>query len=115
MARRSIVVTTDDIDGSDTDIRNTRFSYEGNGYQIDLSAANHDALAAALAPFIAAARRSLDRSGRGALPGSPAVRSDQAGFNRRVRDWSADQGQPVAERGRIPQAIVDAYLAAGVH
>ncbi|MEU8075917.1 Lsr2 family protein [Catellatospora citrea] len=113
MARRTIVVSTDDLDGSDADVESTRFSYQGVAYEIDLSAPNRDSLAAALAPFIAAGRRSADGNGKGSGP-RPAAEG-QAAFNRRVRDWSATRGEPVAERGRIPQKIVDAYLASGLH
>ncbi|GAA1387822.1 histone-like nucleoid-structuring protein Lsr2 [Catellatospora chokoriensis] len=112
MARRTIVVSTDDLDGSDASVESTRFSYEGVAYEIDLSAPNRALLAAALAPFIAAGRRSLDGNGKGR--GARPTADGQAAFNRRVRDWSATRGEPVAERGRIPQKTVDAYLAAGL-
>jgi hypothetical protein len=114
VARRTTVVLTDDLDGSDTDVRSTRFGYDGLNYAIDLSTTNYEKLSEALAPFIATARKDTAQpsSGKAATiqPGS-----DQAAFNRRVREWSAAQGKPVAERGRVPQSALDAYLAAGLH
>lgn len=56
MARREIIETIDDIDGSG-DAEEVSFSLDGVSYDIDLSPANREALAAALEPFIAAGRR----------------------------------------------------------
>lgn len=34
------------------------------------------------------------------------------GLNRTIRDWAREQGHEVADRGRLPRAIVDEYFAA---
>jgi len=46
----------DDLDGSEDSVETVRFALAGKAYELDLSAANRQALEAALAPFIAAAR-----------------------------------------------------------
>ncbi|GHJ45886.1 Lsr2 family protein [Catellatospora sp. TT07R-123] len=113
MARREIVVLSDDLDGTDNDVRTVAFAYDGGAYEIDLSPANHDKLALALAPFIAAARKSPARGPR-SQPAAPLTAADQRAFNQRVRDWAKAQGKQVSDRGRVPADIVDAYRAAGL-
>jgi hypothetical protein len=114
MSRREVIILTDDIDGSDHDVRTVAFSLERNSYTIDLSALNRDRLAAALAPFMAVARRRTERGGNRIVRSESSAAANQSAFNRRVRTWSAQQGNPLAERGKVPQAAVDAYLATGL-
>lgn len=57
MAHQFTEVLTDDFDGSDDGVQTHTFCLDGVTYEIDLSAANNERLAAALAPFIAAGRR----------------------------------------------------------
>jgi len=113
MAKKTITILTDDLDGEELPAgsRSTRFSLDGVEYEIDLSAANARALADALAPYIAAARRvgggrtaSASRSRRGT--GADAERLAA------IRAWAQSNGYTVGDRGRIKAEIVDAYDAA---
>jgi hypothetical protein len=59
MAKKTITILTDDLDGEELPAgsRSTRFALDGVEYEIDLSAANARALADALAPYVSAGRR----------------------------------------------------------
>ena len=114
MAKKTITILTDDLDGEELPAgsRSTRFSLDGVEYEIDLSAANARALADALAPYIAAARRvggartaSASRS-RSRGTGADAERLAA------IRAWAQSNGYTVGDRGRIKAEIVDAYDAA---
>jgi hypothetical protein len=60
MARQVSVELIDDLDGGPA--RSTvRFAVDGRWYDIDLGVANEQALRAALAPYLAAARPTTDR------------------------------------------------------
>ena len=115
MARREIVVLQDDLDGSEGDVRSVKFGFEGSSYEIDLGPANHDKLALALAPFVAAARK---ESGRKAVAVATRAKAptaaEQRAFNQRVREWAKKQGEDVNDRGRVPAKLIDMYTAAGL-
>jgi hypothetical protein len=107
MAKESIVRLIDDIDGSEAE-STVRFSWEGTQYEIDLSTKNSRAFSAAVEPFVKAATRvGAARRGR-ARSTSTAGKTNLSA----VREWAAQNGHKVADRGRIPQLIVDAYQAA---
>jgi hypothetical protein len=56
--KKSIIVLVDDLDGTEgDDVREVTLSLNGTAYELDLSAANREALDAALAPFVSAGRR----------------------------------------------------------
>ncbi|MGI8870770.1 MAG: histone-like nucleoid-structuring protein Lsr2, partial [Mycobacteriales bacterium] len=64
MARKVITLLEDDIDGGDA-AESIEFSLDGSNYFIDLNEQNAIKLREALAPFVAAARRtSRERAGR---------------------------------------------------
>ncbi|AGZ44626.1 histone-like nucleoid-structuring protein Lsr2 [Actinoplanes friuliensis] len=113
MARQVITTLIDDLDGKPAD-RTVEFSLDGTSYTIDLSEANAGKLRKALDPFITAGTR-IGRSGSGRGPGRPASVTRTAGSrdeNRLIREWAAEQGHQISERGRIPQSISSAYRAA---
>ncbi|HMH92173.1 MAG TPA: histone-like nucleoid-structuring protein Lsr2, partial [Streptosporangiaceae bacterium] len=56
VAQRTQVLFTDDIDGTEA-AGTVRFGIGGTEYEIDLSQAHADQLAAALGPYVAAARK----------------------------------------------------------
>lgn len=113
MAKKTITILTDDIDGEELPAgsRSTRFALDGVEYEIDLSAENARALADALAPFIAAGRR-LGSAGRGSS--APRARSKGADAERlaAIRAWAQGNGYTVGDRGRIKAEIVEAYDSA---
>lgn len=101
MATKTLVSVVDDIDGSE-DAQTVSFTYGGQTYEIDLAARNREALSAALAPFIAAARSS--KGGRDRRAGA-RFEDDAAA----IRRWAAENGVHVSERGRIPRNVREQY------
>jgi hypothetical protein len=114
MARQVITTLIDDLDGKPAD-RTVEFSLDGISYSIDLSEANAGKLRKALDPFIEAGTR-LGRGGSGRGPGrsasSPARTAGSRDENRLIREWAAENGHQISERGRIPQNVSNAYRAA---
>jgi hypothetical protein len=116
MAKRTIHMLVDDLDGGEADETIT-FAIDGAQYEIDLSKKNASKMRDALAPFAAAGTRvaRVGSSARVAAPrgrGAGAVDRDQ---NRAIRDWAQAKGISVSDRGRIKQEIVDRYHAEAGH
>lgn len=111
MAMKTITILTDDLDGEElpAGTRSTRFALDGVEYEIDLGADNARALADALAPYIAAARR-VGTATRSASP--RRARGADAERLAAIRAWAQQQGHPVGDRGRIRAEVVEAYDAA---
>jgi hypothetical protein len=108
MAKQTITVLTDDLDGGDAD-RTLEFGFDGVNYTIDLSDKNIGKLRKALDPYLAAATR----VGRAGATGRIAPRSTAASRqqNQAIREWAIKNGHEVSERGRIPVSIVEAFHA----
>jgi hypothetical protein len=117
MAQKVSVVLVDDLDGSEA-VETISFTLDGSSYEIDLNAANSDALRDAFAPWVGAARR----AGRG--PSGPAVRRSSRSGGRpaatgsdrervqAIREWARRNGYKVSERGRLSADVLAAYEAA---
>jgi hypothetical protein len=102
VAQKVQVLLIDDLDGGEAE-GTVRFGLDGVEYEIDLSAEHAEALRAALAPFIGAARRS-PAAGRSARGGR---RAGAGGLDTtEVREWARAQGIEVKDRGRIPAEVV---------
>lgn len=105
MARRTVVVVTDDLDGS-TKAEALTFSFEGVDYTIDLAKKNRTAFEKAIRPYIEAATE---------LPQKPAKRRATGTKGRdlaAVRAWANANGLAVSARGRVPEAVLAQYDAA---
>ena|SRR5215212_5950114 len=102
MASRTVLVLTDDIDGSEAQVT-VNFGLDGTRYEIDLSEANAKKLIGALEPWMNAARKTGRRSGR--------RRSETNGKVdvKAVREWAKQQGLNVSERGRVSAEVRRAY------
>lgn len=121
MARKIVHQLVDDLDGTVLEVGSGEtilFSLDGTAYEIDLTDENAAALRDALAPFIAAARsvsaRAGGRSGSGSSGGSGGARRQKRSGQRDyapVREWAAQNGYTVSERGRIPAPVLEAYDA----
>jgi hypothetical protein len=110
MARKVLVRLVDDLDGLPSEgVATVTFSLDGVSYQIDLNEANAGKLRDGLADFISAARRTGGRMKRGSAAGG---RGASANDGPAIREWAREQGHELAERGRIPSHIVDAFHAA---
>jgi nucleoid-associated protein Lsr2 len=113
MAKRTIHMLVDDIDGGEAD-ETVRFTIDEVQYEIDLSTKNATKMRDALTRYIkagskvgrASANAARVTAGRGRVPAT--VDRDQ---NRAIREWAQSKGITVSDRGRIKQEIVDRYHA----
>lgn len=116
MARQEIVVYKDDLDGTEDGVRPVKFGLDGVTYEIDLGPKNYAKLTKFLAPFVEAGSKVSTRAAATArvAPGRrAAVTAEHKEFNARVRKWANSNGHDVKPRGRVPEAVIDAYLKAG--
>jgi Lsr2 len=114
MARKVEVSLIDDIDGSSAD-ETVSFALDGRTYEIDLTAKRAEKLRADLDRYIQAAQR-VGRT-RVAASSSARARSGLAtatnrAQNQAIREWARKKKIHLAERGRIPQSVVEQYEAA---
>lgn len=108
MARKVLVRLVDDLDGLPSeDVATVTFSLDRVMYQIDLNESNAGKLRDGLAQYVTAARRTGGRVKRG----TGRVRGT-GNDGPAIRAWARTQGHDLAERGRIPSHIVDAFQAA---
>jgi hypothetical protein len=118
MAKRTIQMLVDDMDGTEAD-ETIRFGIDGIQYEIDLSKTNAEKMRHVLARYVDAgakvgraastAVRTASSAGRGtAGRGTATADRDQ---NRAIREWAQGKGIAVSDRGRIKQEIVDRYHA----
>src|SRR5262245_12069640 len=115
MAQKVTVALVDDLDGTDSaDVKTVEFSLDGVAYQIDLRTRNASGLRKVFADYVAAARRTGGRGGKprggnpaaAATPPKAAVDREQSGA---IRAWARKNGHEIAERGRIPVNVIEAY------
>ena len=104
MAQRTILELVDDRDGGKAD-ETVTFALDGVEFEIDLSADNAARLRDTLAEFVGHARRVGGRKQRGAGATKQASTNGKPD-TQAVREWARSQGETVAERGRVPQALV---------
>lgn len=102
MAQKTVVELVDDLDGGKAD-ETVAFALDGVDFLIDLSAENAARLRESLAEFVGHARKTGGKRGKGA--GRKAQSADKPD-NQAIREWARSQGETIAERGRIPQALV---------
>jgi hypothetical protein len=109
MARQTIVRLRDDIDGGEA-AETVQFTWAGTAYEIDLSKEHADAFAAAIEPYLRAARRVRGGARRGGTTRRAArvAASDVS----EVRAWALENGYAVSSRGRLPANIIAAFNAA---
>ncbi|MHC6231979.1 histone-like nucleoid-structuring protein Lsr2 [Arthrobacter sp. MMS24-T111] len=108
MAKKTVVVLEDDIDGSEAS-ETISFALDGSEYVIDLNEGHANELRGALSRFTDAGRRVSGGRGR------PAARtkSSQGGPDAKaVRMWAVENGIQVNTRGRIQAEVVEKYEAA---
>jgi hypothetical protein len=102
VAQKTILELVDDLDGGKAD-ETVTFALDGVDFIIDLSADNAARLRDTLAQYVGHARRTGGRKQRGA---APATETNGKPDTQAVREWARNQGETVAERGRVPQALV---------
>src|SRR3954454_23759117 len=108
MSRVTEVRLVDDLDGSKAS-ETVTFGLNRRQYELDLSKKNAAKLRDALAPFVASARRSSKRRRWSTGSKQAADRERTAA----IREWGRQHGHKVADRGRIPANVIEAYEKAG--
>ncbi|GAA3458591.1 MULTISPECIES: histone-like nucleoid-structuring protein Lsr2 [Saccharothrix] len=117
MAQKVLVQLIDDLDGTAAENGQTvSFGLDGVAYEIDLRPQNADRLRDALAGFVANARRTGGRTRRTAAAGAPVRRPGSEVRNKEqtkaIREWARKNGHDLADRGRIPASVIEAFEVA---
>jgi hypothetical protein len=114
MAQKTTIQLVDDLDGTvGSDIATVEFGLDGVTYEIDLTDDNADILRKGLADFVASARRTGGRVKRGLATVAPAERPSRSKEQTQaIRDWAKNNGHQIAERGRVPGSVIEAFEAA---
>ena len=111
MALKEITQYFDDIDQTpltENEVNVVRFGLGGNSYVMDLSEENARRFREMLEPYVQVARRErMTTTTR--RRGTTTPRNSRAA---QIRQWAQEQGKEVADRGKIPAEIVEAYNAA---
>jgi hypothetical protein len=112
VAREVIEKLVDDLDGGVAE-ETVQFGLDGASYEIDLSKKNAAALRKALVPYLAGARKSsTGRTSRGRTAAGGGKRTRDYDLAQ-LREWAAENEIAIPSRGRVPQAVVEQYRAAG--
>jgi len=109
MAKRTIHMLVDDIDGGEA-TETVRFALDGIEYEIDLSGKNAEALRKAFQPYTAVAAKGKYKPTRASGVSHLPSRAERE-LNDTIRRWANTHGYTVAVRGRIGTDIVKAYHA----
>lgn len=107
MARKTQVILTDDVDGSEA-TQTVSFSLDGVSYEIDLNDAHAEQLREKLESWASSGRRTGGRRNAGSRRATNSDPEQTA----RIRDWARANGHEVSERGRLAKSVVEAYNAA---
>lgn len=111
MARIEQIRLVDDLDGGSAD-ETVELTVDNVAYEIDLNEAHAAELRDTLAPYITAARQAssdVGRPRRARAAAAAAMTAERRQHNNAIRAWARQNGYPIADRGRIPAEIVDAF------
>lgn len=109
MAKKTVVILSDDIDGSEA-TETLNFALDGSEYEIDLNEGHANELREALTRFAKAGRKVSGGRGR---PAAARKSASHGGPDAKaVRQWAAENGISVNTRGRIQAEVVEKYEAA---
>ncbi|MEZ2122536.1 MULTISPECIES: Lsr2 family protein [unclassified Corynebacterium] len=111
MARREITQYFDDLDKtplSEDELHVVHFSLDGTEYSVDLNEEHANELRGSLQRYIEVGRK---------ITGGTRQRRRSSGGGSRgrtkeIRQWARDNGFEVADRGKIPDNIVESFNAA---
>ncbi|MDN5760639.1 MAG: Lsr2 family protein [Tomitella sp.] len=106
MAKRVITELIDDIDKTSPADETVRFALDGRHYEIDLTTARASEFRSALHSWSSHARRPARRRMRQPVVAAPRPDREQV---RAIRAWGQRNGYAVADRGRIPDQVIDAF------
>jgi hypothetical protein len=113
MAQKVSVEIVDDLDGGEA-TQTVPFGLDGVQFEIDLSDENAEALREVLARYAEAGTRTGGRkirvaAGQATGSGGGGTKPTDRERNQQVRAWAAASGYAIAERGRIPKEIYEAF------
>lgn len=112
MAEKITVELVSDLSQRQADgMERVTWGLDGTTYEIDLTGAEAASLRKALAKYKAVSRKkSGSTGGRGRK--ASGRRSGSASDLNSVREWARANGYQVSDRGRVSNAVMDAYNAA---
>lgn len=113
MSREVSVNLVDDLSGGPAD-ETVEYSINGTKYEIDLNASNIKKFNNALSRYVTASRKVSGGKPRKTAPKARRSARRVASDPSMVRAWAAAEGYEVAARGKISQAVMEAYEAAKV-
>lgn len=108
------VILVDDLDHSEgTDVARREFSLLNRTFAIDLSDDNQRRLREALGLIekVLESSREVRQASRARRPADSPVRL-RGHTTTDVREWAREQGLEVPVRGRVPEEVLDRFLAA---
>ncbi|MFG1921712.1 Lsr2 family protein [Cryptosporangium sp. NPDC048952] len=116
MARKELVILTDDLDNSEinpdaVDRPTVNFGIDGVEYEIDLGAVNQSKLREILEEYVQAGRRTggtTVRKGRKQVSSVGGATNSRA-ENAAIREWAEASGIDVNARGRLPKEVIERY------
>ncbi|MDJ0395646.1 Lsr2 family protein [Rhodococcus sp. G-MC3] len=122
MAKQVIYELVDDIDGTaiaEGEGESIEFTLDGVDYVIDLKTKNANDFRKKIeyyvdhATRIGGRKRKVTTAGTAtkSTPKTQAITKRDPAQTRAIRQWAADSGYDVNDRGRIPAGIVEAYEA----
>lgn len=94
----------DDLDGSEGATTRT-FSVEGQHYEVDLTDDNWTEFQDAVKKFVEVSRKRGQKRPAAAERSSRSANPDNA----KIRAWAVANGHEVPSRGRLPEALRQAY------
>ncbi|UIJ35709.1 Lsr2 family protein [Allobranchiibius sp. GilTou73] len=106
MTQRVVTVLEDDLDGGPA-VETVRFALDGVTYEIDVSKAHAEQLRSTLGTWREHARRA--GTTHPAVPRQVETPVDP----RAVRAWATSRDLALPSKGRIPDAVVEQFRAAG--
>ncbi|HEV2780901.1 MAG TPA: Lsr2 family protein [Actinophytocola sp.] len=108
MAQKTVVELVDDLDGGQA-AETVFFALDGVDFRIDLSSENAARLRDTLAEYVGHARRvgSHNQKGRAGTRRNGDKPDVQA-----IREWARNQGETVAERGRLSHDLLTRFQEA---
>ena len=109
MAQKVVVEMVDDLDGTVGEgVTTVTFGLDGRSYEIELTSKNAEKLRDGLAAFVAGARRGSTRA-KSTVRSGPRQSAAARERSHAIREWARGSGLDVAERGRIPASVIEAY------
>lgn len=107
-------VYVDDTTGKEVDmVRTVPFGFDGVAYEVDLSPETEEEFKKILDPYIVVSRRLGGAGRRASTQTASQLRADKE-QRTAIRNWwimnqEAAELPPPADRGRIPESVMDAY------